>query len=52
MNNLDNRMVPFDPDAICDLCGAVGAFDFMGDFYCEECVDDMKDEWEDDEYDS
>ena len=32
-----NREVPFDKDAICDICGAQGAFDFMGDFVCPRC---------------
>ena len=36
----------FDPDAICDHCGAKGAFDFMGDFLCAECAED---EWDDEE---
>jgi len=31
------RDVPYDKDAICDNCGKVGAFDFMGDYLCEIC---------------
>lgn len=33
------RDVPFDEDDICDGCGARGAYDFMGDCYCQKCVD-------------
>lgn len=32
------RLVPFDPKAKCDYCGAIGAYDFMGDFYCINCA--------------
>jgi len=35
------RDVPFNPIAICDNCGAVGAYDFMGDYLCQSCVDDV-----------
>jgi len=31
------RDVPFNPDAICDECGKKGAYDFMGDYSCQEC---------------
>ncbi len=30
--------VPFNVDAICDDCGRKGAFDFLGDYYCEKCI--------------
>jgi len=33
-----NRDVPYDEDAKCDDCGNMGAYDFMGDYICEECV--------------
>jgi len=33
-----DRIVPFDEDETCDICGEVGAFDFMGDLLCAECV--------------
>jgi hypothetical protein len=33
------REVPFYKDAICDGCGKVGAYDFMGDCFCPECCD-------------
>ncbi len=33
-----SRNVPFDKSAKCDECGAVGAFDFMGDYYCPKCL--------------
>jgi len=32
------RNVPFEPNAICDDCGKRGAFDFYGDFLCEDCA--------------
>lgn len=35
---MGDRIVPFDKDAICDECGKLGAFDFMGDYYCDECA--------------
>jgi hypothetical protein len=34
-----SREVPFDKDAKCDECGAVGAYDFMGDYACQACTD-------------
>lgn len=34
-----SRTIPFDPLAICDVCGATGAFDFMGDLVCASCTD-------------
>jgi len=34
-----SRIVPFDHDAVCDECGKKGAYDFMGDFFCQECSD-------------
>ena len=36
-----SREVPFDPVAICDCCGAIGAFDFMGDCLCQRCIDEL-----------
>jgi len=32
------REVPFDDTAMCDNCGATGAFDFMGDCLCPHCL--------------
>jgi len=34
---MGSRDVPFEPEAVCDICGRVGAFDFMGDLLCPEC---------------
>lgn len=34
-----SRDVPFDREAICDECGKRGAYDFMGDFFCQECTE-------------
>jgi hypothetical protein len=33
-----SRDVPFDDNAICDQCGAKGAYDFMGDLLCPKCA--------------
>lgn len=33
------RDVPFKVDAICDGCGAKGAYDFMGDYACPACAE-------------
>jgi len=35
---MGSRIIPFEPDEICDECGAKGAFDFMGDCYCPKCA--------------
>ena len=40
-----DREVPFDEEAKCDNCGKLGAFDFMGDFICEDCLSPKKKEW-------
>lgn len=32
-----SREVPFEPEAVCDICGRVGAYDFMGDLLCPAC---------------
>jgi len=39
-----SRDVPFDKDAICDGCGAKGAFDFMGDYLCVDCMPQFEDD--------
>ena len=40
-----SRDIPFDENEICDCCGKKGAFDFMGDLICEECLEKIpKDE--------
>ena len=33
-----DRSVSFDENLICDNCGKLGAFDFMGDYYCPDCA--------------
>ena len=33
-----SREVPYYPELVCDHCGTVGAFDFMGDYLCHECA--------------
>ena len=36
---MGDRTVPFDEKEVCDICGKVGAFDFMGDLLCPECTE-------------
>lgn len=38
-----SRDVIFDRFAGCDECRAAGAFDFMGDYLCQACVDKSDD---------
>ena len=33
-----NREAEYEADEICDICGEEGAFDFYGDYICEECL--------------
>lgn len=35
---MSDRTVPFDNKSICDICGKLGAYDFMGDFLCPKCA--------------
>lgn len=42
-----DRTVPFDEKEICDVCGKKGAFDFMGDYICQECIDKSEKEIKD-----
>ena len=35
---MGNREVPFNKDEKCDVCGKLGAFDFMGDLICGDCL--------------
>jgi len=44
-----SRDVPYDPDEICDICGKKGAFDFMGDLICLDCLQKDKETDDDDE---
>ncbi len=39
---MSGRVVPFDEEAICDICGERGAFDFVGDLYCGTCVKGLR----------
>lgn len=34
-----SRDVPFNQKASCDRCNAIGAYDFMGDYVCQACLD-------------
>lgn len=36
---MSDRTVPYNKQAKCDGCGAVGAYDFMGDYVCSGCMD-------------
>ena len=38
---MGSREVHFYTDEICDICGKVGAYDFMGDCLCPECVEKL-----------
>lgn len=33
-----SREVPWAEDAHCDVCGQLGAYDFMGDYVCGKCL--------------
>jgi hypothetical protein len=41
------REIPFNENETCDYCGAIGAYDFMGDFLCENCTDEYLEEMDD-----
>ena len=32
------KEVPYSDEYICDNCGKPGASDFMGDYYCDDCL--------------
>lgn len=36
-----DRDIPYDENAYCDICEHKGAFDFMGDYLCEQCAYEM-----------
>lgn len=44
------KTLPYDPNAICEICGAKGASDVYGDILCPGCIvsDDDTDEADDD----
>ncbi len=35
---MGSRDVPFDKETVCDRCGKKGAYDFMGDCFCPDCL--------------
>ena len=37
-----SREVQFFIDEPCDLCNKMGAFDFMGDYICQQCYKKYK----------
>ncbi len=54
-----NRTIPFVTNVMCDFCGILGAYDFMGDYLCEKCFrenedvdlyDDEHEELDDEDY--
>lgn len=42
LGELMDRSVQFDKELVCDNCGKKGAFDFMGDCYCADCLVECK----------
>lgn len=36
-----SRDIPFERNATCDNCGRIGAFDYMGDYWCGACSLEM-----------
>ena len=32
------REIPYDENLKCDICGQLGAMDFMGDYICVGCL--------------
>lgn len=38
---MGERIVPFDANEICDICGNQGAYDFMGDLLCPKCANNV-----------
>jgi len=34
-----SRDIPYDPELQCDNCDEIGAYDFMGDYFCPACID-------------
>ena len=43
-----SKDIPFNPELQCDNCDEVGAYDFMGDYLCPNCIDFHIDEISDD----
>lgn len=41
------REVPFNKNAVCDSCGTIGAYDFMGGLLCQKCADGITEAAED-----
>lgn len=39
-----SRDVPWSEKNTCDGCGAMGAYDFMGDCFCDDCIARMDEE--------
>lgn len=48
---MGSRDIPYDHNTKCDSCGALGAFDFMGDNLCDSCAGPPSEEHVDDSED-
>jgi len=33
-----DREIPYEENSVCDGCGHIGAYDFVGDYYCDDCI--------------
>ena len=38
-----SRTVQWSRDHVCDRCGKKGAHDFMGDYFCDDCLEEDED---------
>lgn len=36
-----SREIPFNPEVVCDLCGARGGYDMYGDKLCVSCAEGL-----------
>ncbi len=34
-----SRDIAYEPELICDVCKHEGAYDVMGDYICEDCLE-------------
>lgn len=39
---MGDRFVQLEDKNVCDLCGKSPAYDFYGDYVCEECLEKSK----------
>lgn len=45
------REFPFEEFSVCDVCGNIGAYDIMGDYFCSNCLPDVDSDYDLDDYD-